>query len=61
MQALHDVVKAGYVRYIGMSSCLAYQCDSSLDAVFPPGSLTQLSFSPCHAEYILVDIHSTKF
>jgi aryl-alcohol dehydrogenase-like predicted oxidoreductase len=26
MQALHDVVKAGYVRYIGMSSCWAWQC-----------------------------------
>ncbi|KAF7311606.1 Aldo-ket-red domain-containing protein [Mycena kentingensis (nom. inval.)] len=25
MNALHDVVKAGYVRYIGMSSCYAYQ------------------------------------
>ncbi|KAI0737385.1 Aldo/keto reductase [Daedaleopsis nitida] len=25
MQALHDVVRAGYVRYIGMSSCYAYQ------------------------------------
>ncbi|KAH9848625.1 Aldo/keto reductase [Lenzites betulinus] len=25
MQALHDVVEAGYVRYIGMSSCYAYQ------------------------------------
>ncbi|TBU29250.1 aryl-alcohol dehydrogenase [Dichomitus squalens] len=25
MHALHDVVKAGYVRYIGMSSCYAYQ------------------------------------
>ncbi|KAL1717380.1 NADP-dependent oxidoreductase domain-containing protein [Schizophyllum commune] len=25
MQALHDVVKAGWVRYIGMSSCYAYQ------------------------------------
>ncbi|KAI0355223.1 aryl-alcohol dehydrogenase [Trametes cingulata] len=25
MQALHDVVKAGYVRYIGMGSCWAYQ------------------------------------
>ncbi|CAE7177651.1 unnamed protein product [Rhizoctonia solani] len=25
MQALHDVVKAGYVGYIGMSSCYAYQ------------------------------------
>ncbi|KAF8898192.1 Aldo keto reductase [Mucidula mucida] len=27
MEALHDVVKAGWVRYIGMSSCHAYQCD----------------------------------
>ncbi|KAL1945568.1 hypothetical protein VTO73DRAFT_2419 [Trametes versicolor] len=25
MQAPHDLVKAGYVRYIGMSSCNAYQ------------------------------------
>ncbi|CCO29577.1 Putative aryl-alcohol dehydrogenase C977.14c [Rhizoctonia solani AG-1 IB] len=25
MQALHDVVRAGYARYIGMSSCYAYQ------------------------------------
>jgi len=25
MQALHDVVKAGYARYIGMSSCHAWQ------------------------------------
>ncbi|KAF8271057.1 Aldo/keto reductase [Lactarius quietus] len=25
MQALHDVVKAGYVRYIGMSSCYVWQ------------------------------------
>ncbi|KAH8925487.1 aryl-alcohol dehydrogenase [Atractiella rhizophila] len=25
MTALHDIVKAGYVRYIGMSSCWAYQ------------------------------------
>ena len=30
MQALHDVVKAGYVRYIGMSSCFAYQCQFNL-------------------------------
>lgn len=29
MQALHDVVQAGYVRYIGMSSCWAYQCQYS--------------------------------
>jgi len=25
MQALHDIVQAGYVRYIGMSSCYAWQ------------------------------------
>ncbi|CCO31146.1 Putative aryl-alcohol dehydrogenase C977.14c [Rhizoctonia solani AG-1 IB] len=25
MQALHDVVQAGYARYIGMSSCYAWQ------------------------------------
>ncbi|TFK22273.1 Aldo/keto reductase [Coprinopsis marcescibilis] len=25
MQALHDVVQAGYVRYVGMSSCWAWQ------------------------------------
>jgi hypothetical protein len=26
MLALHDVVQAGYARYIGMSSCWAWQC-----------------------------------
>ena len=26
MHALNDVVKAGYARYIGMSSCFAWQC-----------------------------------
>lgn len=26
MQALHDVVKAGFVRCIGISSCFAWQC-----------------------------------
>ena len=25
MHALHDLVQAGYVRYIGMSSCYAWQ------------------------------------
>ena len=38
MQALHDVVKAGYVRYIGMSSCYAWQCEYS----FMLKSLTSL-------------------
>ncbi|KAH9476273.1 Versiconal hemiacetal acetate reductase [Psilocybe cubensis] len=31
MQALHDVVQAGYVRYIGMSSCHAWQYAAILD------------------------------
>ncbi|KAF9526639.1 aryl-alcohol dehydrogenase [Crepidotus variabilis] len=26
MQALHDIVQAGHARYIGMSSCHAWQC-----------------------------------
>jgi aryl-alcohol dehydrogenase-like predicted oxidoreductase len=26
MQALHDVVQKGWVRYIGVSSCWAWQC-----------------------------------
>ena len=34
MQALHDVVKAGYVRYIGMSSCYAYQCERGITPSF---------------------------
>lgn len=40
MQALHDVVKAGYARYIGMSSCYAYQCTYlpfSITACTEPG------------------------
>jgi len=32
MQALHDVVKAGYARYIGMSSCYAWQCEIAFSA-----------------------------
>lgn len=45
MQALHDVVKAGYVRYIGMSSCYAYQC-TFLESTSPPNTLSQLFFVP---------------
>ena len=53
MQALHDVVKAGYVRYIGMSSCWAWQCGQS-DFVISLCSLTieRAASSPCHAEYV---------
>jgi hypothetical protein len=39
MQALHDIVQAGYARYIGMSSCYAWQFQlmqrGSPDSVFP--------------------------
>lgn len=41
MQALNDVVKAGYVRYIGMSSCYAWQCKS----LIPPLSETPTDLS----------------
>ena len=47
MQALHDVVKAGYVRYIGMSSCYAWQCA----CLFRVNNLlVDLCRSSCHAE-----------
>ncbi len=35
MRALHNVVQAGLVRYIGMSSCHAYQCESNRLFSFP--------------------------
>ncbi len=47
MQALHEVVKAGYVRDIGMSSCCAYQCALYLFLSFSP--TTHLPFSPTDA------------
>ena len=40
MQALHDVVQAGYARYIGMSSCYAWQCTALSPTLFPTHSLT---------------------
>ena len=62
MQALHDVVKAGYVRYIGMSSCYAWQCKHypSLDSKIP--LIAHCDFyrnffyvsSPRDAEYVVV-------
>jgi len=48
MQALHDVVKAGYVRYIGMSSCWAYQC-RYLTPLRGQSNVHLLS-SPCNAK-----------
>lgn len=60
MQALHDVVKAGYVRYIGMSSCFAYQCESSIRCML---RLVELKPRPAvHAmqsAYIPLDIYTT--
>lgn len=41
MQALHDVVKAGYARYIGMSSCHAYQCTSRKLTICKETKLTE--------------------
>ena len=49
MQALHDVVKAGYVRYIGMSSCYAWQC-AYLFKFEVNNCFTHLGHSPRHAE-----------
>lgn len=46
MQALHDVVKAGYVRYIGMSSCYAWQCAFSFK--FKVQQLLNLPWSVVH-------------
>jgi hypothetical protein len=49
MQALHDVVQAGYVRYIGMSSCYAWQC-----------KCISLSRFACSASLILCPSQSTQ-
>jgi aryl-alcohol dehydrogenase-like predicted oxidoreductase len=49
MQALHDVVKAGYARYIGMSSCYAWQCAYSFKSSFSD-RFADLGRSPRHAE-----------
>ena len=46
MRALNDVVKDGYARYIGMSSCFAWQCESPYSPT--RGMLIHLSQSaPC--------------
>jgi aryl-alcohol dehydrogenase-like predicted oxidoreductase len=47
MQALHDIVQAGYARYIGMSSCYAWQFQlmqrGSADFVLPCSASLSLS------------------
>ena len=50
MQALHDVVKVGYVRYIGMSSCYAWQCTYLFKFKVDNNCFTYLDHSPRHAE-----------
>ena len=61
MQALHDVVKAGWVRYIGMSSCYAYQCTlpavnhASIALIRTPQP------SPCYAEWVKYQIFNNVF
>lgn len=57
MQALHDVVQAGYVRYIGMSSCHAWQCSSHAPLYFSFLYVNLLTctlhaYSPCDAKYV---------
>ncbi|KAF8556150.1 aryl-alcohol dehydrogenase [Imleria badia] len=49
MQALHDVVQAGYVRYIGMSSCWAYQCKSTFSEESTDCTLT------CNTDYAITN------
>ncbi len=47
MQALHDVVTAGYVRYIGMSTCRAWQCTSILPLTDVVTSARLRRIRPC--------------
>ena len=53
MQALHDIGKEGYVRYIGMSSCHAYQCELTICTRYHARTLTLIrSFSPSDAKCV---------
>jgi predicted oxidoreductase len=52
MQALHDVVQAGYARYIGMSSCYAWQC-AYLFKLKVNNCCAYLGHSSRHAEYVV--------
>ena len=45
MQALHDVVQKGWVRYIGMSSCYAWQCMRPLHQPAYPSALIRPSLN----------------
>lgn len=56
MQALHDIVKAGYVRYIGMSSCNAYQCTDHLLSSQAPNFSLHVLCSPRYAECVFIQL-----
>jgi aryl-alcohol dehydrogenase-like predicted oxidoreductase len=48
MQALHDVVQAGYARYIGMSSCWAYQFHQMQNYAISKGLTPFISMQDFH-------------
>lgn len=53
MHALHDVVQAGHVRYIGMSSCRAYQCKFEVVTGLIYAD-RRIPDSSCYAKYGLI-------
>jgi hypothetical protein len=55
MQALHDVVQAGWVRYVGMSSCWAWQfqlMQSELSRIKHAGIINADNPSLCHHQSV---------
>ena len=61
MQALHDVVQKGWVRYVGMSSCWAWQFQL-MQSKSIHLYMTRLMISLCHPEPfdpIYLDAEST--
>ncbi|KAG6872571.1 hypothetical protein C0995_008722 [Termitomyces sp. Mi166 len=53
MQALHEVVKAGYVRYIGMSSCHAYQFHQMQSRYPMPHPYDEIHPTPNKTDYAI--------
>jgi aryl-alcohol dehydrogenase-like predicted oxidoreductase len=49
MQALHDVVQKGWVRYVGMSSCWAWQFQL-MQSTFFHSHISRLTDSLCDSE-----------
>jgi hypothetical protein len=64
MQALHDVVQKGWVHYIGMSSCWAYQCTHlSLQPAHRSALIRPLPRKPVHqmqSEHHLIALHGLE-